>query len=276
VKELFKIYKIGHLDALHIAEIDNSPHQHNFEELIIGIKGRLEHFIDYNTQYYDAPFISFVTKGKIHRIQPHILNNECDFWVIRFKSEFIPDITFQLYNYYHDQANISLVSDKQFDRLNRLCQFIYEEMQNHHPNLGTVRDLLSALFSMIEERRMNLVENSNKILTNQNKTFQNLLAILEENFRRSDGVTFYAEKLFTSTKTLNTITQNILHLTVSELIETRKLVEAKNLLFTTEMTISEIGYEIGYSDKAYFTSVFKKKSGQTPTEFREDMKKIIS
>lgn len=99
---------------------------------------------------------------------------------------------------------------------------------------------------------------------------------MEENYKRAEGVTFYADKLFTSAKTLNTITQSILHLSVSEIIETRKLIEAKNLLFTSDMTISEIGFEIGYSDKAYFTSVFKKKSGQTPSEFREEMKNIIT
>lgn len=276
MKDLFKIYKLGHLDALKIAEVDNSPHKHNFEELIIGIKGRLEHFIDFKTQYYDAPFVSFVTKGKIHRIQPLLINNECDFWVIRFKSEFIPDITFQLYSFYHDQANFALKRDEQFDRLDRLCQIIYEEMQNQQPNLGAVKDLLSALFSMLEEQRKYLLDNSNKLLSNQNKIFQNFLTNLEENYRSTKGVNFYAEKSFTTAKTLNTITQSILHLSVSEIIETRKLIEAKNLLFTTQMTISEIGFEIGYSDKAYFASVFKKKSGQTPTEFREEMKKIIS
>lgn len=271
MEDLFKIYKVDEQEALRILNTTNIPHQHDFEELIIGIEGILEHFIDYQTQYYSAPFISFVTKGKIHRIQPHLSNNQCNFWVIRFKSEFIPTLSFQLYHYYHDQANFTLRKDNKLDRLDRLCQIMQEEMQDDHPNLGTVKDLLSALFSIIEEQRKILQDNTHKLLSNQNKTFQHFLAILEENYRRAEGVTFYAEKLFTSTKTLNTITQNILHLSVSEIIETRKLLEAKNLLFTTDMTISEIGYEIGYKDKAYFASVFKKKSGQTPTEFREEM-----
>lgn len=276
MKDLFKIYKVDDVEALRIAKTDNIPHQHDFEELIIGIKGQLAHFIDFKTQYYDAPFISFVTKGKIHRVNPIIVNKECDFWVIRFKSEFIPDVTFQLYNYYHDQASFSLVRTDQFDRLDRLCAIMYEEMQSEHPNLGTVKDLLSALFSMVEAQRKNLMDDNNKLLTNQNKTFQSFLAILEENYRRAEGVNFYAEKLFTSPKTLNSITQNILNATVTELIETRKLIAAKNLLFTSTMTISEIGFEIGYTDKAYFTHVFKKKSGQTPSEFREEMKKMVS
>ena len=79
-----------------------------------------------------------------------------------------------------------------------------------------------------------------------------------------------------SSRNLNKICQNILQLSVLEIIETRKLIEAKNLLINTELTISEIGYEIGYNEKSYFTNVFKKKSGQTPTDFRAEMRKLIS
>lgn len=61
----------------------------------------------------------------------------------------------------------------------------------------------------------------------------------------------------------------------SEIIETRKLIEAKNLLVGTEKSISEIGYELGYKEKSYFTSVFKKKAGQTPSEFRKEMRKLL-
>lgn len=62
---------------------------------------------------------------------------------------------------------------------------------------------------------------------------------------------------------------------VSEIIEPRKLIEAKNLLITSDKTISEIGFELGYNEKAYFTNVFKKKSGVTPSEFRDEMRKLL-
>ncbi|HUN04649.1 MAG TPA: helix-turn-helix transcriptional regulator, partial [Niabella sp.] len=72
------------------------------------------------------------------------------------------------------------------------------------------------------------------------------------------------------------ICKNILNQTVSELIEIRKLIEAKNQLTHSDKHISEIGFDLGFNDKAYFTNVFKKRSGQTPSEFREEMKKLFS
>jgi len=79
-----------------------------------------------------------------------------------------------------------------------------------------------------------------------------------------------------TSRNLNLICHNILQQSVSEIIETRKLIEAKNLLISSDKTISEISFEIGYNEKSYFTNVFRKKSGQTPSEFREEMKKLIS
>jgi AraC-like DNA-binding protein len=129
---------------------------------------------------------------------------------------------------------------------------------------------------MIESERKKSDPDESSINKTQNITFKNFLKILEENFRRPEGVEYYAEKLFMTVRNLNLICQNILHQSVSEIIETRKLIEAKNLLINSEKTISEIGFELGYNEKAYFTTVFKKKAGQTPTEFREEMRKLIS
>lgn len=272
----FKIFPLTEADVSKITAAPNEPHHHDFEELIIGIEGRLEHFIDFKSTTFRAPFVSFVTKGKIHRVQPGMENGNCKMWVLRFKSEFIAETTFQLYAHYHDHANVTLSPGTCFDRLVTICEMIAGEMQQPVQDLAVVRHLLSALFTMIEsERRKTELDETGSVST-QNTTFKNFLAILEENFRRPEGVEFYAEKLFMSSRNLNLICNQILQKSVSEIIETRKLIEAKNLLTTTDKTIAEIGFDLGYSEKAYFTAVFKKKSGQTPSEFREEMRRLTS
>jgi AraC-like DNA-binding protein len=273
--QLFKIFIVSEEDAKKIVSSPNDPHNHEFEELIIGLEGHLEHFIDFKTENFTAPFISFVTKGKVHRVKPALLNGRFNAWVIRFKSEFIPETTFQLYSYYHDHANLQLQNGVCFSRMTSLCEMMFNEVQAAIPDYAVIKHLLSALFIMIESERKKMEPGENNLIKTQNTTFKNFLRILEENFRRPEGVEYYAEKLFMSARNLNLICQNILQQSVSEIIETRKLIEAKNLLISTDKTISEIGFELGYNEKSYFTSVFKKKSGQTPTEFREEMRKLV-
>ena len=274
--QFFKIYQVDEAEAKKISASPDEPHKHDFEEMIIGIQGEMEHFIDFKTLTIDAPFVSFVTKGKMHRVIPRLKNGKCDFWVMRFKSEFIPATTFQLYSYYHDYANIKMQSGNCFNRIITLCEMMSGEMQQTIPDLAVIRHLLSALLSMIESERKKVATTDETNQKTQNVTFKNFLKILEENFHRSEGVEFYAEKLFMSARNLNLICQNILHQTVTETIEIRKLIEAKNLLSGTDKSVSEIGFELGFNEKTYFTAVFKKKSGQTPTEFREEMRKLIS
>ena len=53
-----------------------------------------------------------------------------------------------------------------------------------------------------------------------------------------------------------------------ELIRTLRLKEARRLLLTTEKTISEIAYGVGFSTPAYFTKCFREAFGETPTDLR--------
>lgn len=276
MNQLFKIFRVGEAEAAKISASPDEPHKHDFEELIIGIEGQLEHFIDFKNTVIEAPLISFVTKGKVHRVIPKIHNGKCDMWAIRFKSEFIPETIFQLYSLFHDHSTIKLQEGECFERLVTICRLMSAEMRHETPDLAVVRHLLSALFTMIEAERRKIGSGNQVLNKTHNTTFKNFLKILEENYQRPEGVDFYAEKLFMSARNLNNICQQIMQMSVSEIIETRKLIEAKNLLTHTDRSISEIGFEIGYSEKAYFTNVFKKRTGQTPTEFREEMKKLIS
>ena len=276
MSQLFKIFRLGTSEAKQILSSTEEPHCHDFEELIVGIEGELEHFIDFKTEKFVSPFISFVTKGKVHLVKPVIKNKKFNIWVIEFRSEFIPETTFQLYSYYHDHANLQMQKGEGFDRMVSLCEMMHRESRLDTPDFAVMRLLLSTLFTMIESERRKTENDEKRFYNTQNITFKNFLKILEENFRRPEGVEFYAEKLFMSARNLNLICHNILHKSVSEIIETRKLIEAKNLLISTNKTIAEIGFELGYNEKAYFTTVFKKKSGQTPSEFRQEMSRLVS
>jgi AraC-like DNA-binding protein len=79
-----------------------------------------------------------------------------------------------------------------------------------------------------------------------------------------------------SARNLNLISQSAFGKSVTEIIETRKLIEARNLLLNSAKTISEIGYDLGYNEKSHFTKVFHKRTGVTPTDYRDQMHTDIS
>lgn len=47
-----------------------------------------------------------------------------------------------------------------------------------------------------------------------------------------------------------------------------RIMRAKELLVSTDKSIKEIGYELGFQSIFYFSNMFKKKTGDTPSNFR--------
>ena len=56
-----------------------------------------------------------------------------------------------------------------------------------------------------------------------------------------------------------------------ELLRKLRLKRSRELLLTTEKTISEVAYEVGFTSPAYFTRCYREAFGETPTEMRERM-----
>jgi AraC-like DNA-binding protein len=92
--------------------------------------------------------------------------------------------------------------------------------------------------------------------------------LVEANFRSEHSVSFYAEQLCKSPKTLANLFAIYNHKTPSQVIQDRILIEAKRYLSYTEKSVKQITYELGFEDAAYFSNFFKKHTGLSPLDFR--------
>lgn len=59
-------------------------------------------------------------------------------------------------------------------------------------------------------------------------------------------------------------------ISMKNLLQQKRLTEGKRKLAFSDKSIKEIGYELGYEDPTYFNRVFKKNTGFTPNQFREN------
>jgi AraC family transcriptional regulator, transcriptional activator of pobA len=92
--------------------------------------------------------------------------------------------------------------------------------------------------------------------------------LVETHFKEEHSVSFYAQRLFKSPKTLSNLFAIYNNKTPSQVIQERILIEAKRLLTYTSKTVKQITFELGFEDVSYFSNFFKKHTSQSPGEFR--------
>ena len=94
--------------------------------------------------------------------------------------------------------------------------------------------------------------------------------LVEQHFKTEHSVTFYAEKLFKSPKTLS---NNFAKLNRSplQIIHQRIILEAKRLLIYSDKSAKEIAYEVGFEDASHLSRLFKKHTSQSPSDFKKQI-----
>lgn len=100
---------------------------------------------------------------------------------------------------------------------------------------------------------------------------QRFRALIQAHFVHRWSVADYAAALSVSPTHLSRVTRAATGGSALRLIEARTLREARRYLAYTNLNITTIAYALGFSDPAYFTRVFARDGGQSPSAFRAQL-----
>jgi AraC family transcriptional activator of pobA len=93
--------------------------------------------------------------------------------------------------------------------------------------------------------------------------------LIEEHYAQHWSVGDYAAVLAVTENRLSTACRRICGQSVLQLAHHRLLLEAKRNLIYTTMSVSQVGYALGFKDPGYFSRFFTKREGSSPLAFRE-------
>lgn len=240
-------------------------HRHSYQEIIWVRQGTAEHLLDGDILEFPAQTLLIIPKGRIHRFVP---SPDCRGSVIRFREEFLLNPSHLLFSQFTGHTALQL-SAEQAVAVEAYFSLLRCEFRHADPyHLQALRHLLAAFVAKLEELRLVHSRMRPQDFSRTLCIWNRFNTLIEQKFKSEHAVSYYAAELGLSSRKLGEIVKLYTGTFVSRVIDERLVTEAKRLILFSELTIKEIAFELGFEEHAYFTKVFKKFTGKTPSDFK--------
>lgn len=205
----------------------------------------------------------------------HVRN--CTGYCIHFKTEFIQPVLsgsltddFPFFDL--DAERIINVTAEESGLLQQSFQDIIHEYERFsHEKEYLLRNYIHNLLLRIREIYRPHANKIHDVSTRSEKLAGQFKRLVARNFRESRNVRDYAELMHISAKYLCDVVKEVTGKTPREIINDVLLLEAKVLLKSTDMTLSQIGLTLRFDDQSHFSHFIKQHTGYTPQSLRRNL-----
>jgi len=200
---------------------------------------------------------------------------DCTGYCIHFKSEFLQPLLngplIELFPFFDfDTDHIINLTPEESSIIQQSFKDIISEYERFsHERDHLLRNYIYILLLRMREiyrpHAKRIIEGASRSAGLANK-FKHLV---EKNFIQTREVRQYADQLNITPKYLADVVKETFGKTPRELINDMLLLEAKVQLGSTDKTVTEIAYELNFTDQPHFTHFVKQRTGCSPLEYRE-------
>lgn len=133
-----------------------------------------------------------------------------------------------------------------------------------------LNNALASAVSQLEEEKKQVSDKSDELpkATVSNKVIYEVISYIDQNYLSNISLSDLAERFYLSKEHLSRLFKKETGQNLFTYIMDLKLKESKRLLKTTDMTLDDIAYHLGFSNGNYFSKVFKKNCDMSPSEYR--------
>jgi AraC family transcriptional activator of pobA len=235
------------------------PHRHNgYLELVFLSSTSGKHVIDGRESLIKTPCLLVIRKDNVHHWE---LVNPVKGFVILIKDAFVmQSLDFEI----NRLVNVICRYDTIYFKEDYIFENLLSILANEYNKICQ-----EGLFKAFLAKVLEYIDSSSEAKPTSESLYDQFCRILNDDVKVVNHVAYYASKLNTSPQNLNAICKKNANLTASELLAGYIIKEAKRLLFYTASSVSEVAFELGFSDKSNFAKYFKRYTGITPTEFKK-------
>lgn len=241
---------------------DNTgAHIHNCYEMYLKLDGNVSFLVNDHIFPIDTDCIIFTRPNDVHYC---IYNSECRhehfcLW-IDLPSNCSP-FGFTNSDDFNGYIKLDFTSK---ERMVTLLNLLHEGSNSELERTATLFELMS----LIEKNALRRSDDPNSARIP--KEMQKILDYINSNFTEIKYVKDIYDVFFISPATLSRWFEKYIGTSPHEFLESKKLALAKKLL-NGGRSVTDSSTLSGFADNSYFTYVFKKKFGITPTEYRRNL-----
>lgn len=187
-----------------------------------------------------------------------------------FWDEIVKTTVHRNYLKYH-YSPISSLTEEQCRSLLRVAQALQDvsslqNLSNRHEMLLNLSDVFLTLMSYYSMEH----DSQSAWVSRGQELYNRFCDLLVKHYRESREVTFYAEKLHITPKHLSKMIHQTTGQSAMYWIEQHIAVQAQQLLRNRhDMSVMEIAYFLGFEQLAHFSRYFKRCTGLSPRQYRE-------
>jgi AraC family transcriptional regulator, transcriptional activator of pobA len=238
----------------------SEPHAHSFNEIIFFEKGGGNHIMS-NEKHEICDFsFHILPSGYIHRLER--LETSVGF-TIAFSDHFIKQM--QQFDKKTNYANLIEYPTSVNLRKEDFDEFSvsFQELKIHQDKEPIRLNIIAIIFFKLLEK---ISFNQPKI---DSSNFElNSMMLLNKYYRERQSTSFYASKMNLSTQTFSKKMKEMYAKSIIDLQNEKIISEAKRMLKTDELTISQIAFSLGFKEESQFSHFFKLHTEQSPKAFR--------
>lgn len=168
-----------------------------------------------------------------------------------------------------------VINENERELCRKYFDLIQEVSKIRMPNMReSVAALISSIFylmgAMWTDRLTAAKKNGREEVSTRSKiVLEDFLLLVRDYHTKERSLSFYADKLYLTPKYLSKLIKSVSGKSAHEWIDSFVILEAKNLLKYSDMSIKSIVYELNFPNQTTFYRFFKTKTGMTPSEYRK-------
>ena len=248
------------------------PHRHDFYTVIIIENATGRHIIDFKEYELGPAQVFFIAPGQVHQIKEEDIPKG---YVITFSNDFLVKNNIPLS--FVDELNLFrnygespplLLPEADRKKLVRYCEEICE-FSDPHDRFS--QQAISSLLKLILINCNNICTNPEpnpQVIEAGHSILREFRKLVDERYRTWHQISKYAGHLSITPDHLNRTIRTLTGKTAKEYLQSRITIEAKRLLYFTDLSVKEIAFELGFSEVSNFSSFFRNCTDYTPTDFR--------